>query len=441
LEKVLDFDVIIAGGGFSGLTAARELRLLGYKVLIIEARERLGGRTWVDRRLGTDLEMGGTYVHWYQPHVWSEITRYGLELTSAPLAEKVFWITGGEAISAPAFEFKKKLRMTVERIMREGIEYIPFPYDPLYSEKLKAIDHMTAEQFLKQFNLSQEEYDILHGWMASDYSGSLEKGAATQILRWWAFSQGNWDTHSAMVSTYRLKKGTKALIDSIANDCKAEFRLGKKVKKIEHYEYHVRVECMDGTFFTGKAAIVTVPLTTLPMIEFSPALSKEKRKSAHEGQTSSGVKVWAKVKGRMEPFDAIAPGSYPLNSVHVDRYVDGDSILVGFGPSSALLNPYDKSAVEKALQYWIPDLEVLECTGHDWVNDEFTKETWPTLRPYQLTAYHKEWNTSEGSIFLAGTTYANGWAGFIDGAIETGITSSRKVHDYLIRLSDKDLEN
>lgn len=47
-------------------------------MLLIEARDRIGGRSWSSNIDGYPFEMGGTWVHWHQPHVWREIQRYGL---------------------------------------------------------------------------------------------------------------------------------------------------------------------------------------------------------------------------------------------------------------------------------------------------------------------------------------------------------------------------
>ncbi|WP_409270259.1 flavin monoamine oxidase family protein [Neobacillus sp. SCS-31] len=430
-EIKLDYDTVIIGGGFSGLTAARELRLLGYNVLVLEARDRLGGRTWVDRRLNSDLEMGGTYVHWHQPHVWAEITRYGLEIVSGPKPKKVYWISGGKSCCSTVEEYRKKIRDTAGKLMSESLKFLPLPYQPLHSPLIKEIDGISAEQFLQDFGLTEEEYDILHGWVASDFCGPPSEGAASQMFRWWVFSQGNWGTHSEMISTYKLKDGTKALIEAIAADSNAEIKLSAPAVKIEHDEAGATVTSFDGTEYRCRAVIVTVPMTVLKEIEFSPKLSDLKMSASQEGQTSRGIKVWAKLEGRLEPFDALAPGNYPLNSVHLDRYVENDSIIVGFGSRADWLDPSDPYEVEEALRNWLPDVKVLECTGHDWVNDDFSKEAWPMLKPNQLLKYFEDWNTPENSIFLSGTTFAKGWASFMDGAIESGMTAARKVDTFL----------
>jgi monoamine oxidase len=91
-----DADVIVVGGGFAGVTAARELTQNGARVIVLEARDRLGGRTWTRTSdLGHDLEIGGTWVHWIQPHVWAEIVRYDLDIVPSPVPDEAYWLTEG----------------------------------------------------------------------------------------------------------------------------------------------------------------------------------------------------------------------------------------------------------------------------------------------------------------------------------------------------------
>src|SRR6266571_8818337 len=89
-------DVIVVGGGFAGVTAAREIALHGASTLVLEARDRLGGRTWTAAWGGVDIEYGGGWVHWHQPYTWSEIGKAGLEVDVSDEAEVAAWYVGGE---------------------------------------------------------------------------------------------------------------------------------------------------------------------------------------------------------------------------------------------------------------------------------------------------------------------------------------------------------
>jgi monoamine oxidase len=51
----------------------------GLKVLLVEARDRIGGRSWSSNIEGYPYEMGGTWVYWGQANVWREISRYGMQ--------------------------------------------------------------------------------------------------------------------------------------------------------------------------------------------------------------------------------------------------------------------------------------------------------------------------------------------------------------------------
>ena len=92
------FDVVVAGAGFAGLRAGRDLADAGRSVLILEARARAGGR-YVDapvRRLGPMVEIGGSWFAPEHAEVGAELARYGLTRRTYGAPSSVRWRTGGE---------------------------------------------------------------------------------------------------------------------------------------------------------------------------------------------------------------------------------------------------------------------------------------------------------------------------------------------------------
>ena len=80
-----------------------------------------------------------------------------------------------------------------------------------------------------------------------------------------------------------------------------------------------------------------------------------------------------------------------------------------------------------AVRQVLPGAEVQWAVGYDWNADPYARGTWCVFRPGQLTRYLRELQRPEGRVFYASGDNANGWRGFIDGAIESGLRAGREV--------------
>lgn len=426
------YDVAVIGGGFAGVTAARELRLRGHRVVIVEARDRLGGRTWVSEFCGLPVEMGGQWVHWLQPYVWAEIGRYGLGIEESPHAERGGWISGGRLIEAPADAYYARLNEAIDRYCHDARVVFERPFDPLFAaDRVAQIDGQSVRDRLDAMDLPRETRDLLDGeWAGVGHAPNGETGLSV-ALRWYALS--GWDGRLIHDTTgrYTLAGGTRSLIDAMVSDARPDVLLSAPVAAVEQDNQMVAVTTRNGQRLAARAVVMTAPLNTWNAIAFTPALSAAKMAVAGEGQASRGVKVWVRVRNEIAPFFGSAPDDHALNWLGTAHSLPGATILVGFGAAADRLDIADRAAVQRAVQEFLPGVIVEEAGGHNWVADEFSRGTWPVFRPHQLTRSLRALQEREGRVFMAGSESANGWSGFIDGAIESGLTAARKVAAFL----------
>ena len=415
-------DLIVIGGGFAGVTTARESALRGRSVLLLEARDRLGGRTWRADWNGSPVEYGGAWVHWHQPHTFSEITRAGLDVVVGDSASVAGWYVGEERRSGSVEQRDAIVRRGWDRFVDGVREALPVPHDPLRAiDKLARFDRLTIAERLDELKLSDEEGAVLTAELESLAHAPLQDAGAVSVLRWHALSGYSLELTQFTGGRVTIVGGTAALLDGVASGAPFERWLNAPVAAVTRRGDRVEVATRDGAELSARAAVVAVPLNALGAIEFTPPLSEDKQRAIALGQASRGIKIFIRARGEPTAHNSIRPG-HPFGYLDTD-WVNGDGSqqLIGFGADAARCDPDDLTAVQRELEAILPGYEVLDATSHDWLTDELSRGTWAIHRPGWYEHHHAAMQLAEGRVRLAGSDIADGWAGFIDGAIESGL--------------------
>jgi monoamine oxidase len=421
-------DVIVIGGGFAGVTAAREAALRGRSVLLLEARDRLGGRTWTSEWGGAPFEYGGAWVHWHQPHTWSEITRAGLEISLSDNAEVAGWYVDGRRCDATIAQRDAIAQRGWDRFVDGVRTALPRPHDPLFAiDELASFDRLTIAERLDRLELSGEEREVLTAELESLAHSPLSDAGAVSVLRWHALSGYSLELTQFTGGRVTIAGGTRVLLQAIATAAPFAHRLGEVAAAVAQRNGRVEVQMRDGTGFLARAVVVAVPINALPAIEFTPSLSEPKRNAISLGQASRGVKVFIHARGDPAWQNSIRAG-HPFGYLDTEvMFGDGTQLMIGFGVDAERCDAGDLGGVQRQLDEILPGYRVLDATAHDWLADEHSRGTWAIHRPGWYEHHHAAMQTVEGRVILGGSDIANGWAGFIDGAIESGLHAGERA--------------
>eukprot|EP00960_Hanusia_phi_P059712 764266-Hanusia_phi.AAC.5 len=263
--------VLVIGAGFAGLSAADELHALGCKVVVVEARDRIGGRCWTDKSLdGRIVDLGAGWIHGIVGNPLAELARRkGVELCNIP-ADTLIHDADGVAYSE---ETDRKIELLFNQFLQRAQKEVGTGSQKSDQSLGGLLDRMiSSEESLDDARELQ-----LFNW----HCANIEYSTATDIHN---LSARNWalDDENAFDGDHcLLKTGYCALAEHLAQGL--DIRLNSKVKLVEHGKDGAQAACKvtleDGQTLSSDVVVLTVPLGVLKKndITFYPQLPRWKQ--------------------------------------------------------------------------------------------------------------------------------------------------------------------
>ena len=415
-------DVVVISGGFAGITAARDLKQRGFDVLLLEARDRLGGRTWHKEVNGFPVELGGTWIHWTQPFVWAEKERYGLEIQETPgcAAERIA-IKIDDQVHDLQDDQLAEFVEGFHQFFAESKAVWELPYNSQHTrEAIVGCDALTVADRLAALQLTPLQRTAVGGMLEILSMNQPANASYVEMMRCWSLTGWNYELFNDTAARYKFTDGTGALVNAIVQDGGFEVALNTSVASIQQTPNGVSVITTNGEVVNAKRAVVTVPLNVLNSVAFDPPLSSVKQEASELKHVGGGYKVFFEVDG--DP-GAVMTLSRSTNSPLIGSFTykrgQQHSVLAGFS-----LEP---GALEKPLSEWqtvleefLPGVRLLSTFGHDWGGDALSQGSWCTYRPGTFGRFVDELPRPEGHLVFASGDTSEGWRGFIEGAIASG---------------------
>ncbi|MBV9302381.1 MAG: FAD-dependent oxidoreductase [Acidobacteriaceae bacterium] len=248
MTRRADLDAVIIGGGVAGIAALRELDRAGWKVLCLEARDRVGGRilTIRDPLSPIPIELGAEFIHGRSPEIWDVIK--SAKLTAYECADRAVYLKNGEPKALrDAWEQVDYVMTDMQKAAERG-------KDRSFAEFLKRSKHSgnakrLAASYVEGFNAARQEVIGIRS-LAQDARASDEIDGDR---------------------SFRILNGYEAIVIQLANGIiglDSKLRLNSAVEKIEWQRGSATVHFREALTGQGesvrtRAVIVAVPLGVL----------------------------------------------------------------------------------------------------------------------------------------------------------------------------------
>jgi monoamine oxidase len=450
-------DAVVVGAGISGLVAARRLARRGASVLVVEARERVGGRVLNHHlRSGGVIEAGGAFVGPTQGH----IIRLARELDVAMFPE---YDTGRSVYVSPTLgriEYDgtvppdpeiAEAAVLLQRINDFAAEV---PVDaPWTHPRAAEWDAMTLGAWVRANSVNSGPIlTLLANWTQPGFGADPDQLSFLFTLHFIACSGnernvGTFERNSETAGGAQERRfvGGSGLIPiRLARQLGDRVALDAAVSRIVQEDRRVAVHTARGTV-RARRVIVAAPPELVRRIDFRPGLPRQRRRLLSHLDMGALMKCDAVYE---RPFwrDAGLNG-FGLHHTGAVRVAfdnsprDGDpGVLLAFVGGSTHERYADESrrARKRAVLRGFAELfgeqalAPIEYTEQDWTRERWTRGgPVAIMAPGTLTAYGPALVPSVGRIHWAGTETSTYWTGYMDGAVRAGERAAAEVLERL----------